>query len=144
MTTTFTGPDACVECATELNPVIALTIGIHPATVEVRGHHLEVPGLYRCVSCHQAVKDGQESKVTLDTAFAWLEDDFGPNMAAGLLGPDAGPELAAIVLHTIEIATVLEAVIALRDAGELDEIPECSEATCGHKHGQDKDLAHLN
>lgn len=144
MTTTFTGPDACAECGSELNPVIALTVGVEPAMVEVRGHHLEVPGLYRCVSCHQAVKDGMDSKVTLDTAFDWLENTFGPHMIEALFMGDAGPELAAIALRTLEITNVIEAVIELRDAGELDTIPQCSEATCGHQHGQDKSKAHLN
>jgi hypothetical protein len=142
----FTGPGNCAECESALTVEIALAGGAVPAAVGIRGHQVEIPGLYRCKGCHVAVLQGmRESRVTLESAAEWLDGTYGPTLVGFILetGDEAAANMAAGRLADVmEVQIVLEAVIELqREPGGLDFIPECGRKDAAP---HPRSVAHLN
>jgi hypothetical protein len=138
MDVTQLSPVNCAECGGEFTEEIILAGGSQPFTVEVRGHSIPVPGLYRCTGCHEAVKAGMRATgVTWELAREYLDEVFGPEMTAAWM--TGVTEALKYVLEAADVSILLEALIELRDSGESFEfIPECT----GHAHPAT--VVHLN
>jgi hypothetical protein len=146
MTVKLTGPLNCAECGTPFTDQIILAGGSAPAAVNIRGHQVKIPGLWRCIPCALAISGGQESTVTMETAMEYLDGIFGPAMVAVVIGAGSLAERlkgAERLAEVLEVSAILEACITLQaEPGGLDFTPEC-EGTCGPQV-HPRELAHLN
>jgi hypothetical protein len=148
MTTTYS-PRFCAECGGEFTREIIEAGGSEASTVTIRGHVIEIPGLYSCKGCAEAIRMGaRQSGITLESARDYLDEYFGPAVTMMLMSADTGEKaaMAAERLNdTIEVQAVLEACIHYQDQpGGLDFIPECT-GNCGHEAGHTpREMAHFN
>ena len=144
--TELTGPGNCAECGTAL-PVEAIMSGDGgPLAVDIRGHRIEIPGLYVCTPCAGAIMVGErESGVSLEAIVAFFEGNFGPRLVGAVMTADdrqMADMCAQRLAEVMELQSLLEAVIQLQgEPGGLDFIPVC-EGKCGKPHP--RDMAHLN
>lgn len=150
MTVQLTGPGNCAECGTVLTEDIVMDGDAGPLTFTIRGHVVEVPGLYVCTPCAGAIMVGEkESGVTWAMAADFLENNFMPKVMAFI---DRSENLAEVLMagarleEISQMAFVLEALEVLKDEpGGLDFIPECT-GDCGGKHEEltPQDMAAMN
>lgn len=142
----LTGPQNCAQCGSEFTVEIILAGGSMPATVEIRGHHIPIPGLWDCTGCHLAIRAGYKpSGITLEAARDYLDGIYGPSMTGAIAWGGPHADVAAERLaECLEVSFILEACIMLQDEpGGLDFIPEC-EGNCGQAHAHPGEMAHLN
>jgi hypothetical protein len=145
----LTGPHNCAECGTRLTAKAVLAGDAGHLLVNIRGHAIEIPGLYVCTPCAGAIMVGEkQSQVTLEAASAFLNDEYGPRLCAALLLGEESPVDASDTLarlqDVLEIQFVLEACIMLRDEpGGLEFIPECDGSHESHQV-HPRDVASMN
>jgi hypothetical protein len=146
MTVKLTGPVNCAECGSAFTEAIIASGGSAPATVNIRGHQVPIPGLWRCIPCTLLIADGSRSTVTPEAALEYLDDIFGPAMVEAVIMAESHLEAlraAEKLAEVLEVSDVLEACIALKDEpGGLDFIPECTGKCGGQVHP--RQMAHLN
>lgn len=149
MAVELTGPDNCAECGTPtpLETVLAGDAGA--LVVSIRGHAIEVPGLYVCTNCAGSIMVGErEPSVTWDAAMAFLNDIYGPLLCGNIVFPDPGSLVTpAMVIarlgDVLEVQGILEMAIHFRDNGGLDFIPQCEGECAGHEVDP-RDMAAMN
>lgn len=149
MAVELTGPNNCAECGTP-TPLEACLAGDAGAlVVSIRGHAIEVPGLYVCTDCAGSIMVGErEPSVTWEAVAAYLNDIFGPMICELLLSPDPDsivtPEMTiARLADVMEVRQILEMAIHFRDNGGLDFLPECKGECPGHEVDP-RDMAAMN
>lgn len=131
----LTGPDNCAECGTEITTATLMADDAGPLVLDIKGHKIEVPGLYVCTPCAGAVMTGErETGVTYEAARDYLRDNFAPKVATFIEITDDPIEIMIAVSRlndTLEMAKLLHALVELsKDEGGLDFIPEC-DGRCG-------------
>ena len=158
---TLTGPDNCAQCGAQIDAeavlaevmVTGTSDAVNAAYVVIRGHKVNIPGLYWDKACGSRIESGElEPALTLGAAQAFLNDNWGPSIVdAGLKATLAGNgELsraaAARLADVLEVSFMLEVVIeAMNEGDDLSWLPECD----GYSHDQDEEVdprsvAHLN
>jgi hypothetical protein len=149
-TVELTGPLNCAECGTGLTEEIVTAGDAGPFIFTIRGHMVEVPGLYVCTPCAGAIMVGEkESGVTWAAAADFLENNFAPRVMTLIERSDDMAEIimAATRLEEIaQMAFILRALEMLKDEpGGLDFIPECT-GDCGHEEeaAHPRDMAPMN
>jgi hypothetical protein len=145
--TQLTGPLNCAECGSAFTEASIKSDGSAPATVNIRGHMVKIPGLWNCIPCTLAIINGrQESGITLEAARNYLDGIFGPVMVGVIIESESLAErltAADRLAEVLEVSEVLEACITLQgEPGGLDFIPECK-GKCGPQV-HPRELAHLN
>ena len=150
MAVELTGPGNCAECGTPTPLESCLAGDAGPLVVSVKGHAIEVPGLYVCTECAGSIMVGErEPTVTWDAAMAFLNDIYGPLLCGHLLFPPGDdsivtPEMTiARLADVLEVQTILEMAIHFRDNGGLDFLPECK-GDCGGHDVHPRDMAEMN
>jgi DNA-directed RNA polymerase subunit RPC12/RpoP len=145
----LTGPYNCAECGTGLTMENALDGDSGPLLVNIRGHLIEIPGLYACTPCAGAIMVGEkQSQVTYQAANAFLNDEYGPRLCSALLmGEDSPVDVASTLTRlqdVLEVQFILEAVIQLEgEPGGLEFIPECDGSHESHQ-AHPRDVASMN
>jgi hypothetical protein len=149
MAVELTGPGNCAECGTP-TPIEACLAGdAGQLVVSIKGHAIEVPGLYVCTGCAGAIMVGErEPTVTWEAARDFLNDIYGPILCGHLLMPVPDgivtPEMVIERLADVmEVQQILEMAIHFRDNGGLDFLPECK-GDCGGHEIHPRDMAEHN
>jgi hypothetical protein len=147
MTVNLTGPHNCAECGTGITLETALDGDSGHLVITIRGHKVEIPGLYVCTPCAGAIMAGErESGVTWEAARDFLAGVYRPLLTAHLLLGEPGPDMLLATIarlnDVMEVKFLLDACIELRDEpGGLDFIPECNGK---HERGHPRDMAAMN